>query len=253
MHLTFHDANVILGRPMLRPSWPFAPTADDLLPAMRSAGVDKALVYHAAQIDASPIDANPLLDAAIAQAPELSACWTLLPPDIDPLIGDDFFANMRRANVRALRAFPDDHRYLMRRPTFGSFLDDVSARRIPLFLSLERGIRWQAIYDLMTDYPDLTCVLCDLGSWSSNRYLYPVLRSWPRVYVETSMLALADGAVEAVAAAVGPQRLLFGSGYPKRYIEAPMLQLIHAALPATDKAAIASENLDHLLAEANLS
>ena len=64
---------------------------------------------------------------------------------------------MKKNRVVALRAFPAHHNYLLNRVVFGKFMDEVTERRIPLLLSLEKaGGSWAAIYQLLTEFPNLT-------------------------------------------------------------------------------------------------
>jgi len=252
MQLEFFDANVYVGRPMNGSVFePFAGPAE-LVAHMDGAGIRQALVWHIAEFDDSPLTGNPLLSEAIAGHERLQGCWTLLPPQTDGLITPDFFSRMARARVAALRASPEPHRYVLNRVVFGTFLDEVCERRVPLLLSLQRGVGWPDIYRILEDYPDLTCVLCDIGGWSADRYTYPLLEAYARVYVESSMLALEDGGTEAMVERYGAERIVFGTGLPERYAESAMLQLTHAAIPDADKVRIAHGNLERLLGEVEL-
>ena len=215
-------------------------------------GIDRALVWHIAQHDGSPQDGNRLLAEAISGRDRLVGCWTLLPPVTGEVVREGFFDEMKRARVVALRAFPDRNRFLLNRAAFGSFMDELSERRVPLLLSPARGITWPAIYEFLRDYPQATCILCDLGTWSMDRMTWPLLASYPNVYLETSMLSLHARALEATVERFGPSRLVFGSGFPLRYPEAPMLQLAHADIANGTRLSIASGNLEQLLSEVRL-
>jgi len=252
MALQLFDANAYLGRPMQKGTFEPFPAAPDLLANLSQAGIGKALVWHILQHDGSAITGNELLAEVIAGHDRLVGCWAILPPQTDGLITPDFFDRMARARVRALRAFPDMHRYLLQRVVFGSFMDEVVERRIPLLLSLSRAIDWPTIYHFLEQYPTLTCVLCDIGTWSVDRYTYPLLAAYENVYVETSLLALEDGGVETMCGQFGAQRLVFGTGLPERYAESASLQLTHADISDQDRAVIASGNLERLLEEAQL-
>ena len=252
MELTFYDINAFLGRPLCETLYDPVPTADDLLAAMDASGIAQAVPWHIAQHDGSPVDGNRLLAEQVSGRERLTGCWTVLPPRTDGVIGPRFFEDMRAARVVALRAFPEMHRYLLDAVVLGSFLGEVAERRVPLLLSLTRGVAWPAVYGLLRDCPNLTCVLCDIGTWSVDRYTYPLLDTYPNVYVETSMLSLEDGGVENMVAAFGADRLLFGTGFPERYAEASMFQLAHAGIPDRDRARIAHGNAERLFTEAQI-
>jgi predicted TIM-barrel fold metal-dependent hydrolase len=162
---------------------------------------------------------------------------------------DALFRQMREANVAALRAFPDSHKFLLNEVAMGDLLMAMAARRVPLLLSVKRGIAWPAIYDLLAEIPDLTCVICDHGCWGEDRLFRPLLDRYPNVYVDTAQYLL-DGGIEALVADYGARRLLFGSGFPESYFGGMMMALKHAQIPLAAKEAIAHGNLARLIEEA---
>lgn len=250
MALRFLDANVAVGRQ--RNQALFAPLATpaELRAYLVGVGLAGALLWHWAQSDGHPEAGNPLLEPFRQGADELWVCWAVLPP----LTGEqpNLIERLRAGKVAAVRLFPQSHRYPMNRVAWGELLETFSAARLPVLLSLEQGCNWDQVYALLADYPSLTCILCDIGTWSMDRFTYPLLERYPNVHLETGMLSITDGGVEAAVARFGAQRLVFGTGFPKRYAEAAMLQLTHAALPAADLEAIAAGNLVRLLKETSL-
>lgn len=246
--MRFFDCNAGFGLPAQRPLAPVA-TVEDLLAEMDRAGVERALVWHVAQHDAAPVVGNRLLAEAIAPHPRLYGCWTVLPNQAHEFPPPPvFFRQMRAARVVALRAFPDDHRFLLNTVAMGDWLAAMVARRVPLFLSMERGVAWRDVYALLAEVPELTCVICDHGCWGEDRLFRPLLARYPNVYVDTALYLL-DGGIEALVADYGAGRLLFGSGFPTSYFGGMMLALKHAEIPREAKLAIAGGNLARLLAE----
>lgn len=247
----FFDCNAFFGLPMIRPLAP-VPTAEVLLAELDRAGIEKALVWHIAQHDASPQVGNRLLAEAIRPHPRLVGCWTVLPNQTGELPPpEELFCEMREARVAALRAFPNSHRFPLNGLSMGDLLEAMVARRVPLFLSLQRGIGWREIYELLAEFPDLVCVVCDHGCWGEDRYFRPLLARYPNVYVDTAQYLL-DGGIESLVADYGPGRLLFGSGFPELYFGGMMLALRHAQIPKEAKAQIAAGNLERILGEAEI-
>ena len=262
MSMEFWDCNCFLGRPVKSIYKP-AESVPALLETMDAVGIARALVWHIAQFDCSPQDGNRLASEAIRESERLLGCWAILPPVTGEMFHgtgmlreafrpEAFLAEMKRNRTVALRAFPDQNRYLANRATFGAFLDEVAACRIPLLLSPERSIGWPAIHALLTDFPNLTCILCDIGIWGQDRYAWPLLETYPNVRVETSYLALEAGGIAASVARFGGERFVFGTGFPMRYPEASTLALIHAEISEEDKHKIAEANFDRLIQEARL-
>ena len=103
--MRFFDCNCFFGLPTRRPLLP-VPTAEQLLVEMDRAGVERALVWHIAQHDASPYVGNQLLEEAIRPHPRLWGCWTVLPNQThefpQPAV---FFQQMRKAREASFDGF----------------------------------------------------------------------------------------------------------------------------------------------------
>jgi len=252
--MRFFDCNTYIGLPtnVSVPGAPVAPgvSAEELLAAMDRAGIAKALVWHVAQRDADALTGNELLARAIRPHDRLVGCWTLLPPQTHEL-GDlhQWLARAGQARVRALRAFPEAGRYLLRGEVLGELLEAMTAARLPLLLT--REVSWEQTYELLGEFPELTVILCDVGSWGQDRYFRPLIERYPNVYVELSGHRL-DGGIEDLVARYGSRRLLFGSNFPVSYHGAMMLALARAEISEEDKQAIAAGNLERLVGEVKL-
>jgi hypothetical protein len=249
--MRFFDCNAFLGLPMKRPLAPVR-TVDEFLSEMDRAGVEKALVWHIAQHDASARVGNQMLADAIEPHPRLVGCWTVLPTcthELPPM--QTLFRQMVGARIGALRIFPSTHRFLANEVSMGDVLGQMVERRVPLFVSVVRGMNWQGVYALLAEFPDLVCVICDHGCWGMDRMFRPLLERYPNVYVDTAQYLL-DGGLESLVADYGASRLLFGSGFPESYFGGMMMALRHARIPDEAKAAIASGNLERVLGEVEL-
>jgi hypothetical protein len=252
----FFDCNVSIGLPARREVFPPAPRAEDLLAEMDFNGVQKALVWHIAQFDASPLLGNDLLASvlrttAIQGQPRLFGCWSLLPNqahEFPPF--PEFLQKMQQARVVALRAFPLDHHFFLNEVSMGSWLAPMMEHKVPLLFSVVKGANWDILYNMMAEFPDLVCVVCDHGCWGEDRRFRPLVERYPNLYVDTSQYLL-DGGIEAFVRDYGPGRMLFGSGFPASYMGGMMMALKHALIPEEAKQAIASQNLERILSEVN--
>ena len=243
------DINLQIGRSQV-PQYGQASTVAELFQAVDGTGITRGVVWHAAQRDGGPDVGNALVNQAIAGDDRALGCWAIVPPHTDhDLMTDDFFDRMRAERIVALRAFPEAHRYQLGRVTFGSFLDEVAERRVPVLLSLRFGADWPGVYRLLAEYPTLTVVLCDLGLWGQDRQSWPLLAEYPNVYLESSLVSLEAGGLEAVVQAYGAERVLFGSGFPFHYPHAAVLGLLQAELTEVDREKIASGNLRRMVEE----
>jgi predicted TIM-barrel fold metal-dependent hydrolase len=158
---------------------------------------------------------------------------------------------MQDAKVAAVRIFPNSHRYLANAVSMNDWFEPMVERRIPLFVSVRRGMEWRDIYGLMAEFPTLVCVICDHGCWGMDRLFRPLLERYANVYVDLSQYLL-DGGLESLVADYGAGRIMFGSGFPESYQGGMMMALKHARIPDEAKAAIAGANLERVLREAQL-
>lgn len=218
---------------------------------MDRAGIERAVVWHVAQLDAGPLTGNELLSGAIAGRSRLDGCWSLLPTSTGEM-GDvsEWFDAASAAGVVAVRAWPEANRYLLRREVFGEVFEQLIARGMPLFWRPRDPnvpTSWSEIYDLLREYPALTVVLCNVGCWGPDRLFRPLLAAYPNVCLETSGYIL-DGGVESFVASYGAERLLFGSDFPASYMGSMMLAIKHSDLTQADKELIASGNAERLFA-----
>ncbi len=249
--MRFFDCNAFFGLPTIRPLRPVA-TAEVLLAETDRAGIERSLVWHIAQHDASPQLGNRLLADAIRPHERLFGCWTVLPNHAHEFPPPaELFGQMRRQRIVALRIFPTSHRFQANAVSLGDLLEAMVTRRVPLFLSMRRGANWAIAYGLLAEFPQLVCVICDHGCWGEDRSFRPLLSRYPNAYVDTAQYLL-DGGIEALVADYGAERLLFGSGFPESYHGGMMLALRHARIREEDKQAIAAGNLERILAEAKL-
>jgi len=247
--MDFFDVNLQIGRAAVRRHGQAA-TVAELFNALRETTITSGVAWHIAQRDAGADVGNALISQAIAGEQRLHGCWTIVPPRTDAAVmgntGTDFFHRMQAARIVALRAFPDAHNYQLNRATFGLFLDEVAERRIPLLMSLHYGMEWSAMHGLLQEYPTLTIILCDLGLWGQDRQSWPLLEQYPNVYVESSLVSLEAGGLEATVHAFGAERILFGSGFPFHYPHAALLDVLHAEITEQEKMLIAAGNAQRL-------
>ncbi len=256
--MEFLDCNCSFGLPSKATQSPAAcETVDELVAQLERAGIAKAIAWHIAQHDVSPQRGNQMLSEAIKGRDKLLGCWTVLPPQTEMPV-DQLMADMKAAGVVALRAFPVAHRWLLNGTTMRPLMEAMGERRVPLLYSIRRlpphwspHQAWQDLHNLMAEFPDLTLIVVDHGSWGCDRYFRPLLEKYERVFVDTS-LYFVDGGIEDIVGRYGPGRIIFGSGLPERYPGGMMMAIGHAEIDDAAKAAIAGGTLARLIKEVQL-
>jgi hypothetical protein len=245
--LKFFDCNCAFG-PYRTRVFRFARTAAELTEEMNFGNIERALVYHTAMRFDHPAVGNELVVREVRGHSRLLPTWALLPsqtgeqPPLETLLGE-----MRRQGVRALRLFPDEHRYFLDDVTWGDQMAVFMARRIPLFIraSLDK------IAGLLRSFPELVVVTGSQGANPLDRYAWPLIERYPNLVFETSAY-LVDGGIEEFCKRYTAARLVFGSGFPDNAGGAAMLQLARAEISDAQRQAIARDNLCRLLEEASL-
>ncbi len=250
MDLKFFDASMFLGRETKRKTYKPALSADEIISVMDVYGIEKALVWHVSQKIYSVPEGNRILGRLVADNDRLYGCWVLLPPQTQEIpSSNELFCGMKSEGIYALRVFPGDHHnFLMNRQSFGSLMDEVSQRHIPVMVSIENRIRdYEMIYGIMKDYPQLTLIICDTGAWGQDRLHLPLLEGYENVYVETSFISCQDGIIKSVVKKYGSRRLLHGSGFPVREPLSAMLSLMHEDIDRQAKEDIAYNNMQRII------
>jgi predicted TIM-barrel fold metal-dependent hydrolase len=245
--IRFFDGNCSYGR-AARPPFRYAATAQDLLREMDFCGIDSALVHHTNMRFSSPREWNPVLVEEVKSHPRLQPTWAILPSQTGEFPKADELAPAMRSNgIRALWAFPAEHRYCLDSLTFGPLLEVMANLRMPL-LAKDNLLSIKA---LLKEQPGLIVVAMNQGPHSLERYLRPMLDAFPNLHVETSCL-IVEGLIEEFCRRYGPNRLIFGSGFPNNCAGASLLHVAQADIGPETRQAVAAGNLERLLGEVRL-
>ncbi len=245
--MDFFDCNCSFGEAAI-PVFRYARTVQELQEELAFCGIGRALVYHASMRFGSPLDGNERVIRETRDHPALVPTWAILPQQTDELPDSQtLLRTMALHGVRALRAFPNEHRYSLDAHTFGDLMEVLQEKHIPLFAKLDI----LSIGRLLRDFPRLVVVAVNQGPHSLERYLRPLVETYPNLYVDTSYY-ITDGLIEEFCARYGPDRLLFGTAFPDNCSGGALLRVAQADIPSAHREAIAGKNLERLLAEAQL-
>ncbi|HOK55888.1 MAG TPA: amidohydrolase family protein [bacterium] len=210
--------------------------------------IKKAIVYHISQRDVHPEFGNEILIKEIADKEKFYGIITLLPFQTDEIKKIDF-KDLKNKKIVGFNFFPKKHNYILDKITFGDFLSELEYKNFPVFFDLLSGfsVDYRDVYSILNNFPKLTCILCNLGIWNTNRFTWPLIEKCPNVYLESSLLSLQEGGIEETVKKYGAERIVFGSGFPERYFEASILQLVHAEINEKDKEKIAHKNIERII------
>ena len=228
-----------------------AKTADELISEMDRVGIEKAVVWHRAQYDHDATVGNKkLIESIKGHESRLIPSWTVLPDITDREYAPNiFFDNMKKNGVRALRAYPEQDRYFLCDVTMGEQLALISEMKIPLYLSPMFG--FEMIYKVLSEFPELTVIMSNIGWWPSARLVWPLIQRYPNFYFETGDFSQLRG-IEEVCEKFGSERMLYGSNFPTNAMSGSIYTLMQAKISDEDRENIAHRNMERLLSEVKL-
>lgn len=240
-----HEGFVILEKVEL------AETAAKLIEYMDYFSIDKAVVWHCAMYQLDPIAGNTMLVEELAgHRDRLIPSLTILPSITDQEYQSELFLEyMRKEDVKILRAFPEQNRYLLNKVTMGEQLQLYSDLKIPIYLEPRNG--FEAIYRVLEEFPKLTVILSNIGCWPSARYIFPLLNRYLNVYFETGDFGMLRG-YERVCSQFGSERLLFGTNFPTNNMGCSLNCLLTANISSEAKDNIAHKNMERLISEVKI-
>lgn len=244
------DGNAMIG-PRGVPGLKRTTTPAELLTEMDRLGIAEALVYHASAREGHPTEGNRRLLDLLAGQDRLHPCWVLLPDTGEMGPPQGVVAEMVSRGVRAARIFPTSQRFGVTEWCLGGLLAALEAERIPLFVDFEVGhwgdgrTDWRGVAEICTAHPRLPVIVVG-ESLAAPRHVYPLWRRCPNLYLETSYYQVHRGLAD-ICARFGPDRLLFGTGFPHRPGGMPLAMLLLSEIDETAKARIGGDNLRQLL------
>lgn len=223
---------------------------DDLVAALRRAGLAGGLVRTEAADESGAVLGNELLRDALSTAPadlQMYGLYTLLPSytrEIPP--PSDLPLIMEKGRFGALRLAPAKHHYLPKAGVLADYFEMAEQFKIPVVFDTSTGINVGEAYDIMERFPNMTAILSHHNIWPTERLERPFLARFPNLRMDLSAMIIDQG-IEGLTAEYGARRFLFGSRFPRMYIGGAMLQLRRADISEEDKSAIAGGNIAEML------
>jgi predicted TIM-barrel fold metal-dependent hydrolase len=223
------------------------PTAEEWIGHMDRLSIARALVRtDFEEMDTDPVFSNRLLFEACARHDAMVPCPVVLPrghgdvpqerEQIDELLA-------RGSGAVTLR--PGQDGWSTAEWCAGTLFDLLEERRIPV-LCRSAALGFDAVADLAGRHPRLPIVLFHLG-YRTQRMLFALLKAFANISVSVGSPYSVHRGLEMLVRQVGPERLLFGSGFPDAEPTASITMLAYSSLSEADKQLVGSGNLDRLI------
>lgn len=226
-------------------------TPEDLIGLMDRCGIERAAVMGLRGLALDWREGNDeTLAAARRYADRLAPVAT-----ISPFLGGNATELHRLvdAGVKLLRLWPSFHNY----PLDSAFVDEICTaagqRGLPVSIPTRPMMNWrfkaiaiESIGAVVDRHPDTTFLMSGPNYLVEYQALVKLMRRCRNVVYEISCLQ-GFNAVANLAAEVGAERLLFGTGAVLHYPACNVAKLDHAELPDDSRRAIAGGNASRLL------
>jgi len=218
----------------------------ELLEEMDNCGIDEAIIYHQTMIDVAPDYGNNIfLSDKSNYTGRLKGTLTILPSISDKNHSVDIIVKtVKKYDIAGLRAFPKQNRYILNGITCGDILDFCIQSNMTLYLSPKDG--WEYIFDVLKEFPKLTVIITNYGLWGSDRYFFPLIKTYKNVYIDTSDYQVLSG-IQTFVNKFGSERLLFGTNFPMDNMGGPKATLLGSKLRSEEIENIANRNISRLL------
>lgn len=226
--------------------------AADLAECLDRLDIARALVRIAPDALANDLgEANRRLLAATAGDDRLVPCPVVAPAhagDLPPEARQA--AELIDAGARAVAIRPSQDNWSTAPWACSELLAALEDRRIPV-LCLGRHVPLETVAQLAERHATLPLIVAGTD-YRLLRTLVPLMTAFANVHMSTGSNFAIQGGIEHLVDRVGPERFVFGTGFPQAEPAMAVAQLLYADLADDHKAMIGSANLDRLLTEVRL-
>ncbi len=222
-------------------------TLTALLREMERADIQKALVRIA------PDDLDVDFEASNARLYEICRSKrNLIPcPVVIPASAGDVRTEAAQADYHARHGAgavwirPSRDAWIIAEWACGSLFGSLEKRRIPVYCA-ERYVPLEQVASIAGKYPNLPLIIAEVG-YGELRAIIALLQHFPSVYLSLGSVFTGHMAIERLVELVGPDRLLFGSGFPPAEPMAAVSQLMYSAIPHREREMIGHANMERLV------
>jgi hypothetical protein len=224
-------------------------TAQDAVDEMTRLSIAGALVRTAPEPGCSDILAsNAALCEASAKHPSLVPC-----PAVIPTRGTDLPGERKQIDAHlchgcgAVCIRPAIDYWSIVPWVSDTLFGTLQERRVPV-LCVESQVSLKEVGELAGRFPSLPLLVAGV-TYSEQRVLLPLLHAFPGVYLSIGTNYTVHYGIEELVAAIGPERLLFGTGFPQAEPMTAITQLMYADISDDDRRLIGAANAKRLILE----
>ena len=236
--LNVFDANVRVGHSGIHGH--LALDARELLEEINRFGIKQALVSGFTSEEYDPEEGNRALARDIENnLDRFVPAWGALPDKA-------FLERLALRKPAAIRfSFGLKRHNVSFAPLYSGPLFEYLEEHSILAVIAKEEIDWDALARLLQNFPRVSFLLLEIG-YRAERFLGPLLKSFPRFYFDSSTL-LAHRQLESFVEQFGYEHIVYGSRLPLYTPGATLATLATSRISDDAKSAIAGDTLRHLL------
>ena len=212
-------------------------------------GIEKALVSHSIAREFDAVDGNKILLDEIKNDSCLTPVWVALPHHTNEFPApEELISQMKADGVKVITLCPTpaDYFFSLSEWNCGELYSALESHNIPLILDMNSIDReFEGLFKILNAHPKLKLLLTNV-TYRVSRNLYPLMKKFPNLYVETSGIKGQD-VIQDMCEVFGANRLVFGSNMPVGSGASAVALITYSNISASDKERIACENLNELL------
>ena len=248
--LNFFDARCQLGRRgVVREGQPI--TKEDILELMERCNIEKAVAYHSIALEGDMKGGNEELLKDTAGDDRFVRQWCAMPSAFGEFMSvEELLTQMKANDVSSVRLFPKTHGFSLKPYAMGKFMAAMAEHKIPVFMTYAESGTDDALYALLTDYPEVNFVISDV-SYREERKMFPILQQCKNIYLGTGNYVV-HGGIKTMCRYFGAERLIFDTGLPVGSATSAVSLVCYAEISREEKELIAHGNLERLLSGVTL-
>ncbi|MDR2303814.1 MAG: hypothetical protein LBE10_04430 [Treponema sp.] len=244
--LRFLDCNCAVGRKMAPPLWSIQ-SPDDIVMQMEYCGIDLAFAWHNASLDCHPLEGNQEILKISEKYPRIKPVFTVIPNQAGEFIEPGELVSLMKNNGAGMaRLFPrfNAHSFSLADWQCGDLFKAFEENGIAVLIHLDQT-DWETIRTVCLAHTGMNLIVTNVN-YRNSRYMIPLLRQLPNLYIESSGVKINNG-LDEIVRPTSAEKILFGTNAGDFSMGAAVCLVTYSSISDNEKELVASKNLIRLL------
>lgn len=235
------DANTMLG---IHPEHRLDMSVASLVAQMQKNNISDSLVISTVGVYHSFQSGNVLTMNAAADDKHLLPVATVNPRNYFTVKSD--FQAMKDQGFRIFKFFPSVQNWRIDSCVFRRILNELAAVKMPIMIETMRSGDIEHVSRIAGEYP-CKIILCSISVNMLSEVMV-LMEEFHNVCIQTDDLHVTGG-LEFLRSRIGADRIVYGSGAPRRSIPSSLCYIENSELAEEEKALILAGNIRRILEE----